>query len=433
MRNAGRRPGRRGVLAGAGALAAAAWLAPAVARAAGRRGRGGERAAAGGLARATLPRPSGPFPVGTVSVRLVDRSRPDPWVPEVPYRELMVSLRYPAREVAGLRRAPQLTAGEAAAFDQLNNFAGLLPAGAVDWAGTRTFAYEDAPLDRRHGPRPVVLYSPGVLDPRSFGTTLTDELASRGHVVVTVDHTYEVSAVEFPGGRVLTSVLPAEAEAAAEAGTLTELLRKTAAVRVADTRFVLDQLTALPAGGGQLPWRFRHAVDTGAIGMFGQSAGGFTALQAMHDDPRLTAAADLDGVLAYVQEDTEPGGLSPVAVDGLEGPVLLMGMEGHDHHSVPSWGALWEHSTGPRADLTLSGSRHATFTDAAWMLPSLAPRLGLPAEAVAETIGTIPAGRAVAAQRAYVAGFFASRLLGRGDESLWEGPSPLFPEIRFVS
>ncbi|MFF4905324.1 hypothetical protein ACFY2T_10680 [Streptomyces sp. NPDC001260] len=32
----------------------------------------------------TLPPPSGPHPVGTVSLRLVDRTRTDPWVPARP-------------------------------------------------------------------------------------------------------------------------------------------------------------------------------------------------------------------------------------------------------------------------------------------------------------------------------------------------------------
>lgn len=55
-----------------------------------------------------------------------------------------------------------------------------------------------------------VLYSPGAGEPRTWGTTLVQDLASRGYVVVTVDPTYEASEVEFPGGRIVTSVLQAE-------------------------------------------------------------------------------------------------------------------------------------------------------------------------------------------------------------------------------
>lgn len=45
-----------------------------------------------------LPAPTGAQPVGTVSLHLVDRGRPDPWVPSEKARELMVSLWYPAEK-----------------------------------------------------------------------------------------------------------------------------------------------------------------------------------------------------------------------------------------------------------------------------------------------------------------------------------------------
>ncbi len=377
--------------------------------------------------RLTLPVPSGPYPVGTVSHRLVDHGRPDPWVASRPSRELMVSVRYPARDVGRYPRAAQMSPGEAAGFDRLNNF-GDVPRGSVDWAATRTFAHQGAPPARaRRGAadpvvHPVVLYSPGVGDPRSLGTTLTDELASRGYVVICVDHTYDASAVEFPDGRVETSRLPEEYERAEREGTVVELLRKTCAVRVADLRFVLDRLEAI------VP----TPLAPSAIGAFGQSAGGFAALQAMHDDRRIAAAANLDGLLAYVQEDHDPGPLSTVAADGVDRPVLLMGKDGNDHHTVPSWGALWEHGSGPRLDLTLLGSGHATYTDATSMLPRIAARLGLPKEMVTGAIGTVAPERAVAVQRAYVSAFFDRELRHRDDDGLLDGPSARYPEVRFV-
>src|SRR4051794_9589007 len=52
-----------------------------------------------GPARLTLPRPTGPYPLGTVSLHLVDRSRPDPVAGPGHYRELMASIWYPATKV----------------------------------------------------------------------------------------------------------------------------------------------------------------------------------------------------------------------------------------------------------------------------------------------------------------------------------------------
>ncbi|MFF4508064.1 alpha/beta hydrolase family protein [Streptomyces sp. NPDC001401] len=400
------------------AVAAVALSAvPARAAAAGARG--------AGPVRLTLPAPGGPYPVGTVSLRLVDASRADPWVASQPYRELMIGIRYPARSVGGYPAAPQMLPGEAAGFAALNNLTDV-PSGRVDWSATRTHAHEGAPVDRDGGPFPVVCYSPGVGDPRSLGTTLCDDLASRGHVVVTVDHTYDASAVQFPGGRVESSVLPAEfAKAYPDQQRITALLQKTMAVRVADTRFLLD---ALPRA---LPQDLRGILDFGRIGMFGQSAGGFTALQTMHDDPRIAAAANLDGVLAYVQDDSTPGDLSTVAADGLDRPFLLIGKDGNDLGTVPSWEALWRHSRGWHRGLSLRGAQHATYTDAEVIVPQIARRLGLPRKTVVENIGTIAPRRAITAQRAYVAAFFDRWLRGRDDDGLLDGTSSCVPEARF--
>ncbi|MCX3058249.1 alpha/beta hydrolase [Streptomyces beihaiensis] len=409
---------RRTVLAAAAALLAL----PAAPAAAAARSRTDADRRGTGLIRLRLPAPTGPHPVGAVKLRLVDRDRRDPWTGAAA-RELMVDVRYPARAVAGHRRAPQMTAGEAAVFDRLNNFSGL-PAGRVDWSATRTFAHRGAPLDRVAA-RSVVLYSPGVLDPRTLGTTLTDELASHGHVVIAVDHTYETSAVEFPDGHVATSVLPKEFAAAQQRGpdAVRALLRKTAAVRFADTDTVLDAVVKAFADG-RLP--------RAPIGMFGQSAGGFAALETLRGDPRLAAAANLDGVLAYVQDDHEEGHFSRVAAEGVRRPVLLMGSEGEDRVRVPSWRELWRHSTAWRRDLALKGAAHATYTDATSLLPQVAERLRLPHETLTQWVGTVPGHRAVAAQRAYVAAFFDRWLRGGDDRGLLSRPSPRFPEIVFV-
>ncbi|MFI6349330.1 hydrolase [Streptomyces sp. NPDC050560] len=373
-------------LAGAGALAGA-----------------GPVLAGGGKPRSralVLPEPTGPHPVGTTVLRLVDRGRPDPWKPGQPYRELMVTVRYPAAPTTGGAVAPQLAPGEAAGFARFNNMSGV-PGDAADWAATRSHAHPGAPAAPL-GPRPVIFYSPGLGDPRGLGTTLYDDLASRGFVTVAVDHTYDATAVEFPGGRVESTVLPdLVGQAGDDPEAMRELLRTIAAVRVADLRFVLD---ALP---GALPRAPRALADFGRLGAYGQSAGGFIALQAMHDDPRLAAGADLDGVLAFVQDDSDPGHLSSVAADGLDRPFLILGKDGNDASTVPSWQALRAHSPGVRNRITsLPGAAHATYTDLVAMLP----QLGLAADVLKENTGTIDPHDAVHRQRSLLAGFFTEAL-----------------------
>ncbi|MFB7469678.1 alpha/beta hydrolase family protein [Kitasatospora sp. NPDC056184] len=406
------------VLGAAGAAAAPASAAP---------------AATVHRAGAALPRPTGPYPVGTTALRLVDPGREDPWKPGRA-RELMISLWYPAtRPASGGERAPYMVPSAGRHFGGPDG-AAVFTYGAApdrtDWTWVRTHARPDAPPLLGAGPRPVVLWSAGLGDPRTWGTGLVEDLASRGYVVVTVDHPYEASEVAFPDGRLATSVFPA---LAARPGLdIGALLREAMAVRVADTRFVLDELAALRTDG-RLPAALAGSLDLGRIGMVGHSAGGFTAAQAMHDDPRIKAGVNLDGQLHFPGPDGTGVHLSGVAEDGLDRPFLLMGTENADsgpYADQPGWAAFWHHTRGWKADVTLLRSRHGSYTDAQWLLPQLARQGAVPEEAVRGDLGDVRPARAVLATRAYV-GSFLDRWLRGHDDHLLDGPSPRFPEVRF--
>lgn len=346
--------------------------------------------------RLTLPAPTGPLPVGTTTLRLVDRSRPDPWVPDRPYRELMVSVWYPAARAPGRPVAPYLAPLAAADLDAVSAPAllGVRP-GEVDWAGVRTHARQDAPVRPKAGGYPVVLYSSGYMVPRALGTLPAEDLASRGYVVVTVDHTYEASAVEFPGGRL--------ERARARADSLTDAT-KALEIKVADLRFVLDEMTRRPG-------RLRGALDVSRVAALGFSLGGAAAARLMYVDHRIRAGVNLDGTL-----------LGEVVERGLDGPFLQIASDEDD----PSWAAFREHRRGWKRDLRLKGARHYSFSD----LQALAPQIpGHPQ--VRELVGTVDPARAVAAQRAYVAAFLDLHLKGRKTR-LFDGPSPAFPEVAFI-
>ncbi|GAA2146206.1 lipase [Kitasatospora kazusensis] len=386
-------------------------------------------------ARVHLPSPTGAFSVGVVPLHLVDHSRSDPWQSARAPRELMVSVFYPARGAARHPVARQMPAGAAAGFD---TFAGPLnygvPAGTAAWAETLTDAHGGAPV--APGRHPVVLYSPGAGDIRDWNTGLVQDLVSHGYIVVTIDHTYEAAAVQFPDGRVADSVLLSRFAEAQKSGTVPALLEKVLDTRVADTRFVLDQLTTLATGADpdaehrHLPSGLGRAMDLDRIGMFGQSAGGFTAAETMYSDPRIKAGIDLDGTLGF---SSEPDGshLSPVAHHGLDRPFLLMGSSGDggsNHHAEPSWASFWDNSRGWHADITLDDSRHGSFTDAESLLPQLAGRL--PTGSVTGQLGTLAPSRAVATERAYVSAFF-DRWLRNHDNHLLDGGPTSYP-VTFI-
>lgn len=239
------------------------------------------------------------------------------------------------------------------------------------------------------------MFASGDGGPRTLGSGLVQDLASRGYVVVTVDHTYEADQVEFPGGRVVRAApLPSKLTPR----IIAALLKKHAKARVADLRYVLDRLPSLG-----IP------MDLTRVGLLGQSIGGAAAAQALHDDPRVDAAVNLDG-----------GYLGPVARTGVTKPFLQVSS---DRDPDPSWRTFWAASKGWKRELRFAGAAHGSFTDLQALLPQVKNVPG-----VGELIGTINPSRSVAAQRAYVTAFFDLHLKARRTP-LFDKPDPRFPEV----
>ncbi|HEX4703210.1 MAG TPA: hydrolase [Pseudonocardiaceae bacterium] len=358
-----------------------------------------------------LPAPTGHDSIGTVELHLVDPTRTDPWVPDHPIREIMAQVWYPARDTSGFPLAPWLDPGAAPHFEQAN----AIPPDAVTLPVTH--AHVGAPVDQRSGPRPVILYSTGSHGDRSLGTNLVEDLTSHGYIVVAIDHTHDASEVEFPGGRIEVGTLPPDTLA---------VNTEAVAVRDADTRFVLDELAVLNHGGNpdaehrQLPHDIRGSMDLSRTGMFGWSIGGATAAATMLDDNRIAAGIDMDGTI-----------YGPVRTAGLNRPFLLMSSQSHNRDTDPSWADFWSNLHGFRLDLKLAGSQHSTYSDVESLLPQVAALIGVPPDVLTQELGTIDPARAISVERTYIRAFFDT-MLRHHEDRLLDGPSPRFPEMRFI-
>ena len=134
----------------------------------------------------------------------------------------------------------------------------------------------------------------------------------------------------------------------------------------------------------------------------------------------------MDGRVSLMHGD------APVFTRGLDRPFLLMGDPQTNHHSVPSWKSLWDHSSGWHADLTLNGaSGENAYKDAVWLIPQIARQAGLPESFVTRAIGTIDPAAAVRAQQAYLSAFFDRFLRGQ-DSHLLDSRPPHYPQFTFV-
>jgi len=342
-----------GVLAG-GLLAATAFAVPASAA----------PASAAPAAPLSLPAPTGPQPVGVRDFHLVDEDRADPWVP-AERRELMVSAWYPTGTPTGTLD-PYASPEESALILRGLGVPASVPSDAL--STITTHSYVDAPVKGRG--LPTVVLSPGFTMPRASLTGLAEDLASRGYLVIGIDHNYEARAITFPDGRI-TECAACLVEPSPE-GSFVSL------GRAEDVSFVLDELT------GALP------VDTGRILMGGHSMGGATAVPLLASDDRVRAGFDMDGTV-HVQ----PAG------HGAEKPFMLLGAPHHapDGAYGPKWAEVMANHDGWERWFTVEGTDHSSFTDYA----PIADQLGIP-------LGTTPGDRAMEITRSLV-GAFADRHL----------------------
>ncbi|GAA5062536.1 lipase [Thermocatellispora tengchongensis] len=334
-----------------------------------------------------LPEPTGTRPVGTVSLHLVDRSRPDPWVPTEKARELMVSLWYPAEKETG-RTAPYMTEAEAAALLEGQKITGI-PAEVV--SGAKTHAVTGARPAGRKGTLPLVVLSPGFTMSRASLTSLAEELASRGYVVAGIDHVHESYGTSLPGGRLAGCVACKEQEA-----DPWKFGDKAVRGRQADVAFVLDRLL-----GRRPVWKGAKLVDRSRIGMAGHSLGGASTSWTMLKDARVRAGINMDGAFFV-----------PLPDKGLERPFMLMGAgEVHEPGGKDfTWGRDWARMTGWKRWVTVEGGDHSSFTDYPLLVKQSA--------------------REPEITRAYVAAFMDRHLRGRA-QPLLDGPSSAFPEVKF--
>ncbi|MGC4879207.1 alpha/beta hydrolase family protein [Micromonospora sp. DT43] len=367
-------------------------------------GRATAATADSGPARLTLPRPTGPYRVGTVPLHLRDRSRPEPLAGPGRYRELMVSVWYPAGDV---RRYPLAPWMGAASMRTLLGSAGFDPDAVL---APLTAGHEGAPV-RRPGRRlPVVLYSHGAGSHRSDTTIIVQELASHGYVVVTVDHTYDGFG-EFPDGRVTVQE---------------EQFDSTPWTYTRDVRFVLDQIAELAAGGNPdvdhapLPAGLGASLDLSRIGMFGWSKGGTATALTMGTDRRVRAGLSLDGPMVS----------QPMPTADLYRPFMLMTAES-TRAAEPAVAEFFTHLRGWRLNIQAAEAIHASYGDNQWLIPQLARVIGMSDEELVGWIGNLDPARAVRIGQAYPLAFFDLHLRHRGGHLL-SGPSRSFPEVAFI-
>ena len=381
-----------------------------------------------------LPKPGGPFPVGTTSFNVVDETRVETFSEQAAKRQVQVLAWYPAADGARGSHAPYLRVG----MQEARAFATLMrqPEIAFDYlAGVKTWSIVDA-APRTGAPLPVLLFSHGYTAHPSAYTALMEDLASHGYVVLSVVHPYEAMAAALADGHVVT-VLDAQNQmrkgvrdvlgewakeddtmaSVTKAGDEAERLRlmrgyldalpvTTAALMrwVDDTALVINRLPSLPAGPAA---RLAARVDMAHLGAFGHSMGGVTAAQFCVQDRRCQAGLNLDGIPQY----------GPMIDTPMNRPFLMVYSAREGRRGASD--VIYARSAKPYVRVDVDDTLHNDFSEMGlWG----GPLSGRP------IFGKMPSLHAIALTRQIVREYFDQELLGRRSPLL-SGAAPV-PGVR---
>ena len=337
-----------------------------------------------------LPRPTGDHGVGRVTYYLLDSSRDDLRGTQKDHkREFIVQVWYPAR--AGSKGKPAAwflpewvrlgadyrgfleKSPDPAARDSQNYMSSVV-----------VHAQEEVPLASSPKRFPVILLAPGSMSFPSKYTSLAEDLASHGFIVVGDTPVGNGITVPFPAGNVTHGYRGAMFDEWA-----------------GDLIYEIDQLRIWNETKGHL---FFGRVDLNRIGAFGHSAGGLIVARIPRTDKRVKAIALLD-----------PGYVEPE--DGQAIPVLVLKSDHVDSENsrekAKSETEYVQRAT-PGIQMKLLGSEHASFTDLAVL-----PAFNLPGDGKAFNDAT----------RAVLREFFGQYLLGKQSELLVKG-SAKYPFLK---
>lgn len=252
-------------------------------------------------------------------------------------------------------------------------------------------------------------------------TSLAEDLASHGYVVVGFDAPLRTFVTAFPDGRVFSRAPENNADLV-DGAEQEQLLNKLVLAWTADVGFALDRLETLnesdPSG------RFRGCLDLTRVGVFGHSLGGATALQFCHNDPRCKAGIDIDGAP-----------LGSVIADGVTQPFLFL-VGDHSGESDAESRPVLEHITAiynrlpadRRAWIALRGANHYAFSDNGAVMKS---PIVLGTLRWLGVIG-IDGRRQLAITANVVHTFFDTYLKGQSPSRLKAISAPLYPEAQWL-
>ena len=270
-----------------------------------------------------LPKPAGPYQVGSTHLNFVDKSRVD-FFPQADgkNRDVPIIIWYPIDEPCESIPSKLLKTRDLSSLKRYPLYK-LIPNSICD---IETNSYQNVPLSTQTSKFPVLIFNHGFSSYMEQNTILMEHLTSFGYIVVSVGHPSD-GVASYPDGRSipvdLESIKELTKQSRESSKTFSKNIKLLAGndlsmedirkftwnylnasksmndkveMWVDDIRFIMDILEKMDSGFIQSQFAHRISLEKG-IGVFGQSYGGAAAVLACCLDDRLKCAINMDGAM----------------------------------------------------------------------------------------------------------------------------------------
>jgi predicted dienelactone hydrolase len=248
----------------------------------------------------TMPKPTGPYVIGTNSYELIETGNKERYGTNHQIdRHIKFQVWYPADTKKGGKPTKWLLEGKKAASGIPVMY--KLPSFLLDHTALiRSHSYEGLGLSNKEQVYPLILISHGWTGFSALHSDLGEMLASHGYIVVSINHTYGAAVSVFENGEVVyvdPKALP-DRSSVKDFDSYSHALVNTFAQ---DDRFVLDFM--------ETDTFFAGRIDTEKVGAMGHSTGGGGVVSLALTDPRIKAVLGLDAWVEPIDQTLLEKGL----------------------------------------------------------------------------------------------------------------------------
>ena len=324
-----------------------------------------------------LPEPEGKYGVGTVKLEITDETRGEEFTKDSDdARRMLINAWYPADTSRHEKKATYWDK-EGAIGRCYSENAGMGTFWYTHLSKVKTNSVENAQVSQDKTSYPIIIYSHSFYGLSTENTVLFEELASRGYIVFSINHSYETIVSLYPDGDAIKGDLEyifsiydtneSQEKKLYDAFQSAQAYENKKAIafkilstdnsdtflieqRAKDVSFLLDELENMNAGGEI----FKSKLDLDKVGMMGWSYGGASTIEAMLTDDRIKAGIDFDGW---------PYGRQFSSGKSIAQPFMVIRSGGSDETESIISDIIYEKMDGPSYFVTINGASHMNFWD----------------------------------------------------------------------